>query len=72
MKLALCFLIFAILLAAGCTPALKTKTVEKPQLSELQAEACNSADAAGTCTTRLAEIGIVLAEQCCASLGKCC
>jgi|TARA_B100002003_G_C13973855_1_gene471191 hypothetical protein len=41
-------------------------------LSELQVEACNAADGAETCDTRLAEVGIVLKEDCCQVLGKCC
>ena len=41
-------------------------------LSELQVEACNIADEAGTCDTRLIEVGIVLKEKCCQILGKCC
>ena len=45
---------------------------ELPTLSELQVEACNAADEAGTCDTRLAELGIVLKEDCCQVLGKCC
>ena len=48
------------------------KTSTKPALSELQISACNSADAAKTCDTRLAEVGIVLKEDCCKELGKCC
>ena len=41
-------------------------------LSDLQIDACNAADSAGTCDTRLAEVGIVLKEDCCEVLGKCC
>jgi len=41
-------------------------------LSELQVDACNTADDAGTCETRLTELGIVLPEECCEVLGKCC
>ena len=41
-------------------------------LSELQVEACNAAHDAGTCDTRLVELGIVLKEDCCGVLGKCC
>ena len=41
-------------------------------LSELQVTACDAADEAGTCDTRLAELGIVLKEDCCNILGKCC
>lgn len=60
--------IFTSILVIGCTAQQKTKTT----LSELQIEACNSAHAAGTCDTRLAEVGIVLREDCCRELGKCC
>lgn len=41
-------------------------------LSELQVQACATADKAGTCTSRLPEVGIVLAEECCSQLRKCC
>jgi len=49
-----------------------SKTSEKPQLSELQVTACNTADDANTCDTKLAELDLVTKEQCCQSLGKCC
>jgi hypothetical protein len=50
-----------------------TQVSYKPmQLSELQITACNAAHDAGNCNTRLADIGIVLAEDCCEALGKCC
>ncbi|MFH1316020.1 MAG: hypothetical protein ABII01_00720 [Candidatus Woesearchaeota archaeon] len=41
-------------------------------LSELQIEACNAADNAKTCESRLPEVGIVKKEECCKILGKCC
>ena len=41
-------------------------------LSELQAAACDKADEAETCDSRLIEVGIVLKEECCKNLGKCC
>ena len=41
-------------------------------LNDLQIQACNTADEAGTCESRLPEVGIVLAEDCCEALGKCC
>lgn len=47
-------------------------TQSQLNLSELQIAACNAADAANTCDSRLAEIGIVLKEECCQALGKCC
>ena len=45
----------------------------KPSLlSDIQVTACNEADTAGTCDTRLAELGIVMKEECCEVLDKCC
>ena len=41
-------------------------------LSEFQIEACNVADEAGTCSTRLEEISVVSKADCCEILGKCC
>jgi len=41
-------------------------------LSDLQTTACNSADAGGTCSTKLVDLGIVTPDQCCKALGKCC
>lgn len=46
--------------------------VEYKSLSDIQVTACNTAHEAGTCDTRLADIGIVLKEDCCEVLGKCC
>ena len=66
--LILAILISVIILTVGCT----AKQTQKASLSDLQIEACNSADAAKTCDTRLAEVGIVLKEDCCRELGKCC
>ena len=45
---------------------------EDENLSELQITACNTADDAGTCDTKLAELEIVTTDQCCKNLGKCC
>jgi len=41
-------------------------------LSDLQILACNAADDAGTCDTRLKEVGIVAKADCCRYMGKCC
>ena len=69
-KIILFILIFVVLIA-GCqknpSPKAETKT-----LSDMQITACNTANEAGTCDTRLPELGIVLKEDCCKSLGKCC
>ena len=72
-KIALISLIFllVIVIVVGCKGQ-ESKSSSKTSLSELQIDACNSADAAKTCDTRLPEVGIVLKEDCCKVLGKCC
>lgn len=83
-KYALILLILVILLI-GCQKAYEPKTgeakplqageglpVEYKSLSDIQVTACNAAHEAGTCDTRLSELGIVLKEDCCEVLGKCC
>lgn len=45
---------------------------EPKKLTEFQVEACNAADRAGTCDTRLKELAIVSRADCCASLLMCC
>ena len=80
------FLILFILALYGCKPATETGEkaeaqgvqageglpVEVRSLSDIQIAACNAADGAGTCDSRLAELGIVLKEECCEVLSKCC
>ena len=65
------FLIILIIVI-GCKNIQQNKVDKSKTLSELQIEACNSADAAKACETRLPEIGIVLKEDCCEVLEKCC
>lgn len=57
-----------ILFLVGC----KEIPEEKPSLSELQVAACDAADEAETCDTRLIEVGIVMPNECCEVLDKCC
>ena len=64
------FFLILLLFIVSCKE-LTEKEIPKT-LSELQVEACNIADDAGTCDTRLIEVGIVLKEECCQILGKCC
>ena len=59
------FLVILIFLSA-CTK------VPEEKLGELQIIACEQADKAGTCETRLIEVGIIMPEDCCKVLGKCC
>lgn len=66
-KILLMLSLIIIVFLIGCQ-----KVEEKAVLSELQISACNTADKAGTCDTRLEEVGIVTAEDCCEVLEKCC
>ena len=59
------FLIFLFLISCA-------KVDEEKKLDELQITACEEADKAGTCQTRLIEVGIVMPSECCEVLGKCC
>ena len=59
-----------VLFLIGCNEIPKKET--SATLSELQVTACNKADEAHTCDTRLNDISIVLKEDCCKILGKCC
>ncbi|MFZ2455486.1 MAG: hypothetical protein WAX07_03315 [Candidatus Altiarchaeia archaeon] len=48
-------------------------TQENVPLSELQVTACNAADKAQTCQTRLPKlVGLVTQQDCCKYLKKCC
>ena len=62
-------LLILLLFIVGCKEI--PKEVPKT-LSELQVAACDAADEAGTCDSRLTDLGIVLKEDCCEALGKCC
>lgn len=75
-KFALILLIFIIFIY-GCQKASGPQVTEEANkktktLSDIQITACDTAHEAGTCETRLAELGIVLKEDCCEVLGKCC
>ena len=75
MKKIILFLLILVILIVGCQSyQAKEEIVSKSQktLSDMQVTACNTANDAKTCDTRLAELGIVLKEDCCKSLGKCC
>lgn len=65
------YLIMLILIVfiTSCQKPYEPKT---SSLSELQITACNTAHEAKTCDTRLPELGIILKEDCCKALGKCC
>lgn len=63
-------LLIGILLIGGCAKVPEEKPETK--LDDLQVVACEEADKSGTCQTRLIEVGIVMPEECCEVLGKCC
>ena len=72
MKKLLLFILFLIIFLNACQKFPEFKSKETKSLSELQVTACKTADEAKTCDTRLPELGIVLREDCCKVLGKCC
>lgn len=71
MRKYLIFMLLLLILINACQKSYESKN-KITALSELQVTACNTADGAKTCDTRLPEVGIVLKEDCCKFLGKCC
>ena len=71
MKKWILILLILIIFINACQKVSETKK-ETKQLSDMQVTACNTAHEAGTCNTRLPELGINLKEDCCHVLGKCC
>jgi len=66
---------FLLVLVLGCKPKAaieQPEETEQPTLSELQIVACDTADGAGTCNSRLVDVGIIMPAECCEKLGKCC
>jgi len=63
-------LLLIMLFLTACVPS--EEPVQEQGLSPLQITACETAETAGTCDTRLPEVGVVLAEDCCRVVGTCC
>lgn len=77
MKKTAIILAVLVIFIYGCQKASEKQKIdevktETKKLSDIQITACNTAHEAGTCETRLQELGIVLKEDCCEALGKCC
>ncbi|MBI2655129.1 hypothetical protein HYX06_01760 [Candidatus Woesearchaeota archaeon] len=73
MKKFVLILLFLAIFIYGCWQVQPADTTPpKKSMSDIQITACNTAHDADTCDTRLAELGIVLKEDCCEALGKCC
>lgn len=53
-------------------PSAETTTLPAEALSDIQVDACNAADEAGTCYTKLRELNMVTPQECCRHLKKCC
>lgn len=70
MKKELIILVLLTVLLFGCTKV-PDKNPENA-IDDLKMTACEEADKAGTCQTRLIEVGIVMPDECCKTLGKCC
>ncbi len=58
-----------LIIVSGCKYIFREP---EPVLNELQSAACQEAAKAGTCQTRLIEVGVVLPEECCKILSRCC
>ena len=78
-SLRIMMLLYAAVLVTGCTQVPEDFSGDASQipdsssgLSELQIVACQTANDAGSCDTRLGEVGIVTKEDCCQMLGYCC
>ena len=72
MRKSLIFMLVLIIFTTACQKLYDSKTKDTMILSDFQITACNTAHEAKTCDTRLPELGIVLKEDCCKALGKCC
>ena len=68
-RLLVLLLVVVLIVVIGCTPA---QGPPPKTLNDMQITACNDAHEVGSCDTRLPEVGIVLKEECCKNLGKCC
>lgn len=69
MEKELIVLVLFLVLLSGCA---KVQKEETQKLDDLQTTACEEADKAGTCQTRLIDVGIVMPDECCEAIGKCC
>jgi len=63
MKEVIIILLFLLVLLSGCA---QTEEID------LNKTACTEANNAGTCQTRLVEIGIIMPEECCEQFWECC
>jgi len=69
----LALFLIVLLFLIGCETQKPAETEAEPiDLDELQTTVCEEADKAGTCQTRLIDIGIVMPDECCEALEKCC
>jgi len=69
------WLILLLLLLIGCSEQQEKEgleTVTGQHITELQQTACDAADDAGTCDTKLASLGFITKEDCCEKFEKCC
>ena len=70
--LGLFLIVTSLLISCETQKPVETPEAETKQLDELQITVCEEAEKAGTCQTRMMEIGIVMPDECCEVLGKCC
>jgi PBP1b-binding outer membrane lipoprotein LpoB len=65
-------LLIALLLVSCSKQATEAPPVTGASIQDLKETACAAADQAGTCSTRLPELGFITKEDCCELFKKCC
>jgi PBP1b-binding outer membrane lipoprotein LpoB len=65
-------LLIALLLVSCSKQATSASPVTGASVQDLKQTACEAADQAGTCSTRLPELGFITKEDCCELFKKCC
>ena len=76
----LIMVLLVLSLLYGCTQERPAQEDQKDAMepvtgkhvAELERTACNSADKANTCDSKLASLGFITKEECCEKFGKCC
>jgi len=68
-----CLILITSLICLSCVKKpLEDNQVTGASIQELKQTACEAAENADTCRTRLPELGFVTNEECCELFGKCC
>ncbi len=66
------FSIVLLIVITGCANDSGSTMTTGQAISEIKMVACNKANEANTCFTKLPELGIISPEECCSEMKKCC